>query len=660
LGTLNYQTLILDSILIGNEALDIAKDDGVHLRNASINSLRVANSTLQHDWSVIRDPNTWDIVRNESIEEFKTVENQAEDRWDEINEAGRMEWSNINLEMDRKWQVLKDETEKEWESLSLLATEKWNDIENVTEDMWNNWSESISTEFERFPNQTRKAYHHIDNEARNDWNRFTNQTYKDWVKISKSVQARWRQILNSSESKWSEESKTTEEDRDHTVNDINVKSNVTEDIGTDESKRTPNASINSTENGKRKRNNNTNISSESNWNDVSNVTKDLSSNSTEASKHKLHNKKSNHMNFDDPIQEKNSTETMKQTQNVNSTELDWISLPNSTQDALNHLIETTKHEWHNITKTTKRKWHNLVQTSDDAISEARYHLTNITETGKLKLKNITDNSGETLNNIRDSSIIWWNDLRGGISSSINSTSQVLTDAEDATMKKLKEMSNSAPKVVEELNTNVNTTVNSVMSKAGSVLQSAQGHLNKFGEDIKDEWGVVSSPATIEKVKNTSSTLVQDAKNASSSGIDFVKEKVKGMLNDISGDESSDSNHRLLANSDESIPYDWGWGYYAYMIGVCAVFMGTIILEGVDTSIMCKAAPARLNSTFINVGLLATLIGTLGRVVGDGLITASAFIDRSRYTDFINNVYLPLIPVTILGIYYVYKYYNALL
>jgi hypothetical protein len=190
--------------------------------------------------------------------------------------------------------------------------------------------------------------------------------------------------------------------------------------------------------------------------------------------------------------------------------------------------------------------------------------------------------------------------------------------------------------------------------------AAKKKTSVVGEFVKDEWDEVSSPATREKVKDTSIKMIQDAKNASSNGIEFLKEKIDDVMNGISGNETRDSSIRRLLDDDEMIPYDWGWGYYAYMISVCAIFMGTIILEGVDTSIMCKAAPARLNTTFINVGLLATLIGTLGRVIGDGLITASAFIDKSRYTDFINNVYFPLIPITILGIYFVYKYYNTLL
>ena len=42
--------------------------------------------------------------------------------------------------------------------------------------------------------------------------------------------------------------------------------------------------------------------------------------------------------------------------------------------------------------------------------------------------------------------------------------------------------------------------------------------------------------------------------------------------------------------------------------------------------MSKASSPKLNKSFLNCGLLATLIGTLGRITGDALIT---FAGRMR-------------------------------
>jgi uncharacterized membrane protein YjfL (UPF0719 family) len=89
-------------------------------------------------------------------------------------------------------------------------------------------------------------------------------------------------------------------------------------------------------------------------------------------------------------------------------------------------------------------------------------------------------------------------------------------------------------------------------------------------------------------------------------------------------------------------------------------MGTIILEGVDTSIMAKTTPAKLNTTFINSGLLATLVGTLGRVIGDSMITISSLIDQDVFTDFVNATFFPLIPLTLVGYFLVKHFYKSLL
>lgn len=40
------------------------------------------------------------------------------------------------------------------------------------------------------------------------------------------------------------------------------------------------------------------------------------------------------------------------------------------------------------------------------------------------------------------------------------------------------------------------------------------------------------------------------------------------------------------------------------------------MEGVNTSLMSKIVPRELNGSIVNMGLLATLVGTIGRVVGD--------------------------------------------
>eukprot|EP00562_Extubocellulus_spinifer_P013012 CAMPEP_0178542176 /NCGR_PEP_ID=MMETSP0697-20121206/1923_1 /TAXON_ID=265572 /ORGANISM="Extubocellulus spinifer, Strain CCMP396" /LENGTH=918 /DNA_ID=CAMNT_0020174567 /DNA_START=66 /DNA_END=2822 /DNA_ORIENTATION=- len=115
----------------------------------------------------------------------------------------------------------------------------------------------------------------------------------------------------------------------------------------------------------------------------------------------------------------------------------------------------------------------------------------------------------------------------------------------------------------------------------------------------------------------------------------------------------------VLNKEGEVPYDWGLGKLVYIAFLSAVFMGTIILEGVDTSIMAKATPVKLNNAFINSGLLATLVGTVGRVIGDSMITISAVIDKDIFTDFVNATFLPIIPLALVGYFLIIRFYSSL-
>lgn len=116
--------------------------------------------------------------------------------------------------------------------------------------------------------------------------------------------------------------------------------------------------------------------------------------------------------------------------------------------------------------------------------------------------------------------------------------------------------------------------------------------------------------------------------------------------------------KLLSKTSE-FAYDSGLGAYAYMIFLSATFMGTIVLEGVDTSIMAKVTPPELNDRFINSGLLATLIGTMGRVIGDSMITFSALADLHVFVDFVNATFVPLLVLAVGGIFLVKANYKSL-
>ena len=111
---------------------------------------------------------------------------------------------------------------------------------------------------------------------------------------------------------------------------------------------------------------------------------------------------------------------------------------------------------------------------------------------------------------------------------------------------------------------------------------------------------------------------------------------------------------VVLNKYQEVPYDWGAGRTVYLVFLSVIFLGTIILEGVDTSVMAKVTPPALNGAFMNCGLLATLVGTMGRVAGDSIITLGAIVDRDVFTDFVNATFFPMIPLVCIGLYLVSK------
>lgn len=90
-----------------------------------------------------------------------------------------------------------------------------------------------------------------------------------------------------------------------------------------------------------------------------------------------------------------------------------------------------------------------------------------------------------------------------------------------------------------------------------------------------------------------------------------------------------------------------------------VYLTQIICTGVTTSIMAQVSPPKLNACFLNSGLLATLIGTLGRVLSDAMITLAALLDIHVFIDFVNATFLPLLVLAMGSLFLVYKYYDKL-
>lgn len=129
--------------------------------------------------------------------------------------------------------------------------------------------------------------------------------------------------------------------------------------------------------------------------------------------------------------------------------------------------------------------------------------------------------------------------------------------------------------------------------------------------------------------------------------------------DVSKVEIGDETVGSLLTDEGELKYNFGAGPVVYILFLSLVFLGTIVLEGVDTSIMSKSTPAELNDKFFNCGLLATLFGTFGRVAADGMITMSAILDVHVFVDFVNATFLPLLFLTAAGLYMVNHLYQML-
>eukprot|EP00980_Cylindrotheca_fusiformis_P015116 scaffold4177_cov69-Cylindrotheca_fusiformis.AAC.3 len=75
--------------------------------------------------------------------------------------------------------------------------------------------------------------------------------------------------------------------------------------------------------------------------------------------------------------------------------------------------------------------------------------------------------------------------------------------------------------------------------------------------------------------------------------------------------------------------------------------------------MAKTTPPKLNKCFLNTGLLATLVGTVGRVFADVIITSSALLDRYIFVDFVNATFFPLMIFAVVGLIAVNTLYDKL-
>ena len=87
-----------------------------------------------------------------------------------------------------------------------------------------------------------------------------------------------------------------------------------------------------------------------------------------------------------------------------------------------------------------------------------------------------------------------------------------------------------------------------------------------------------------------------------------------------------------------------------------LFMSSMSMEAVNTSLMSKTTPKELSKSFINMGLLASMVGALSDVLADGMITACAFFGQD---ELVSAIYFPFLPILVIGLFFVNRYNSSL-
>jgi len=356
---------------------------------------------------------------------------------------------------------------------------------------------------------------------------------------------------------------------------------------------------------------------------------------------------------------------------LNETNDDWRQFQNMTSEEWSSFQNATLHEWQTLREKASEEWETISQETKDKFSA----FLNATHDEWIEIRQKSENVWD---NVVNKTEYEWDKLSHDASTEWknlpNQTDEqfrnIVTHVKDGWTHVNKTTNGVITKAGEEY-VNVTTVIK---EKAGTLVDTASDKLKNLHKKSANDIGNITENVATNDVGNKTASNVVDMEPASNV-VDIEKKKnvtrhkkitnqtVDNRFLQTKGFEHVPFGNLLHLNPHSTLlPYDWGYGYYAYLIGISAIFMGVIILEGVDTSLMCKTAPSKLNSTFLNVGLLATLVGTMGRVLGDGMITLNALIGLSqygKYTDFVNSLFVPMIPITLLGFYLVIRYYVSL-
>ena len=108
------------------------------------------------------------------------------------------------------------------------------------------------------------------------------------------------------------------------------------------------------------------------------------------------------------------------------------------------------------------------------------------------------------------------------------------------------------------------------------------------------------------------------------------------------------------------PYDWIFGPYQYLAGLCISFFGMMSLEPTTLALMSKVAPSRMRSVAINCGSIVTIVSLAARCIGDMHILMVGLSHRLINVDIVNSLIFPLIIGCIAAVYIVRRHFFFLM
>ena len=103
-------------------------------------------------------------------------------------------------------------------------------------------------------------------------------------------------------------------------------------------------------------------------------------------------------------------------------------------------------------------------------------------------------------------------------------------------------------------------------------------------------------------------------------------------------------------------YSEGYSVIQYIVAAVVIFVSTNALEGPNMSLLSKTIPRSWSDGFFNVGLLATEAGTLGRAIGDVLLTACG---ASGMELLLNRIFGIMAALSVMCLGLSYRYYHLL-